>query len=334
MKAEKTTRNGLFHTVKMGAAIASAMCCLAAAGRATQLDPEASNDRNRPIVVTRINVLRYEDGKDLYSKVRQAIDNGNTNKVAEFLRNGFDVNTVMCIDLCTMRYPESYVNAIDTTQQERIHQGWRWMVTGSWDRHFRVGNMILPTSLILEGTPLMVACRNHNPVMVKFLLQRGANPNVWIKFKAREVKDNLSRPWLSACHYLSMHLSDVKVWERDSSKIAAIRKMLRDAGLKFVDGKDDFGRTALWDAFETLDPSWLDLLLRQKTYDPNELDGGGESFVEFLERNDSAELWPEDVLKKIREMKKLLEKYGYKVASEEGEKDEGGSGGYKFIDVK
>lgn len=308
----------------------------------------ASNTQNKPIVVIGLSVLPFNDGNNPYAPMMNAIKNGNINKVDELLRNGFDINTIMCLNLRPpMRYshliPGGNPNpsTIDTIQQERIllskPDGNIWLVTGSglWVRG--PNGETFATSIWIAGTPLMYACWLRNPVMVKHLLEKGANPNVWIKFKSRSVKDNLSRPWLSVCHYLSMLMCSTDTWKRDASKIAEINKMLLDAGLRFPDKEDgyfkktdDFGRTALWDAFETLDPFWLKVLLEQKKYNPRERDGGDASFVEFLEKIDSNFWNDEFVLGKIQEMKELLEKYGYK----EHGKNKSGSGGYKFIEVE
>ena len=182
--------------------------------------------------------------------------------------------------------------------------------------------------------------------MVRHLLEKGANPNIWIKFKCKNNKGNFSRPWLSAYHYLPA--CNLEVMKRDSNKIAEINEMLLKAGPQFLAERDDFGRTALWDAFEIFDPFWLECLLKQtkddtneKMYDPNECDNGGDSFVDFIDRFDefvrADKPGPvkEFNLGRIQEMKKLLEKYGYKTPDPKGDgKDESGTGGYKFNEVK
>ena len=323
----------------------------------TAFEPaKMSNAQNKPIVVEELRVTSNYSGNP-YCLMRDAIQSGNIDKVDELLSKGFDINTIMCQNLrFFFELRKEKEEIINTAQQERIWQykgydRYLWMVTGSGDWQWQDRTLKWqkwPSSIAIVGTPLMLACWTHNPVMVRHLLEKGANPNIWIKFKCKNNKDNFSRPWLSAYHYLSAFMLHADEFKRVSDKIAEINEMLLKAGPQFPAERDDFGRTALWDAFEIFDPFWLECLLKQtkedtneKMYDPNECDGGGDSFVDFIDRFDERvranQPGPEKefMLGRIQEMKKLLEKYGYKKPDPKGDgKDESGTGGYKFNEVK
>ncbi|MBO4286585.1 MAG: ankyrin repeat domain-containing protein [Kiritimatiellae bacterium] len=258
-------------------------------------------------------------------RMARAVLNGEKKKIDELLRSGFDINTVMAFGYPGFR--TDYAD-FDITQYERRHMPPDGQNDGWW---------CMSNGTKIYGTPLMLACRLHNPSMVEFLLQKGADPNIWIKFKEKERKDQLSRPWVSAYHCLSMLLCGPESWKRDADKIAKINRLLLAAGVRFPDKEegsfameDAFGRTALWDAFEIFDPFWLEVLLKQKKYDPNKVDGGGESFVEFLSKIDGS-FWNNDfALSKVREMERVLEKYGYKVPERKGS---GSSASGGFVEV-
>lgn len=134
----------------------------------------------------------------------------------------------------------------------------------------------------LFGTPLMIACRAKNKYMVKQLLDRGANPNVFIQQKTvSDFSTRISaRPWYYAIRALFGPADGRVDLPRKNDKTATeILRMLCDAGA-CLPPEDAMGRNALWDALEDMSPMTMDMAL--KTFDANGQDHQGKSFVDCL----------------------------------------------------
>ncbi len=134
------------------------------------------------------------------------------------------------------------------------------------------------TKCYVLGTPLMIAARAHKKYMVRALLQRGANPNVFIKVGDYFVNDK--RRLDSGNQFLVINATadaqmkracgmtgrDVGTWKcrrsylcalfdcyvamdaRKVDKADEIANLLIEHGATFISGTDDMGRNALWDA--------------------------------------------------------------------------------------
>ena len=146
----------------------------------------------------------------------------------------------------------------------------------------------------LYGTPLMVAARIGNPKMVSYLLDRGANPNVFIETKFVFANQGDMRPFpfstrnriyaLKEAYWPALDVmfkqNDPAVINNVFSRCDRIARLLVDAGAVLAP-EDRAGRTALYDAFETWSVYLLELCLKSGL-DPLAEDNTGKNFVEFL----------------------------------------------------
>lgn len=105
---------------------------------------------------------------------------------------------------------------------------------------------------VLHGTPLMVAARFGNARMVRHLLDRGANPNVFIQVGGamNGIMDlycdgrRIDRPWLFAL----LETYRKTPWnKKPADKKDEIARMLVEAGA-VLPPEDGYGRNGLWDA--------------------------------------------------------------------------------------
>ena len=151
------------------------------------------------------------------------------------------------------------------------------------------GNGAQRSWLELYGTPLMVAARLGNKFMVKNLLSRGANPNVFIRtggvlhcrgslFGAKENLIGCTRPWICALLDTYSMIDGKSV--RDMSACAS---MLVEAGAYFPRStKDDQGRTMLWDAAILTSPELAEICVKRYGFNVNEEDNLGKTVSEYL----------------------------------------------------
>lgn len=143
--------------------------------------------------------------------------------------------------------------------------------------------------LELYGTPLMVAARLGNKYMVKKLLAKGANPNVFIRtggvlhchgefFSANKNLIGCIRPWICAL------IDTYSMIEGKSARdMSACASMLIDAGAYFPRStKDDQGRTMLWDAVMLTSPELVEICVKRFGLNVNEEDNLGKTVSEYL----------------------------------------------------
>ena len=143
--------------------------------------------------------------------------------------------------------------------------------------------------LELYGTPLMVAARLGNKYMVKKLLAKGANPNVFIRtggvlhchgalFSTNKNLIGCIRPWICAL------IDTYSMIEGKSARdMSACASMLIDAGAYFPRStKDDQGRTMLWDAVMLTSPELVETCVKRFGLNVNEEDNLGKTVSEYL----------------------------------------------------
>ena len=151
------------------------------------------------------------------------------------------------------------------------------------------GSGVQSSWLELYGTPLMVAARLGNKFMVKKLLAKGANPNVFIRtggvlhchgtlFSSNKNLIGCIRPWICAL------VDTYTVIEgKKTQDISACASMLIDAGAYFPRStKDDQGRTMLWDAVILTSPEFVELCVKRFGLNVNEEDNLGRTVSEYL----------------------------------------------------
>lgn len=165
----------------------------------------------------------------------------------------------------------------------------------------------------IYGTPLMVAARARNKFMIRELLKRGANPNVFIRaarvMRRKPAAGNRYDSWNPGKEmYMpgGMFANPVKKdpagiemrpfvfalkevyatdWARgetlDVKKADECAKMLVEAGAVFP-GDDDIGRNALWDAVEARSVYLLGLLA-DAGLDLDKEDNQGKTLLDFCD---------------------------------------------------
>ena len=342
-------------------AICTILCALSgvcASAGADEIAKPNVKSRNPLVVVTKVKVVPYnnkyqsESLCNQYQEMISAINSGNVIMIDKLISGGFDINTVM---LVTHSYSNPFYTPVtmntignggltlSSIVTRRNTQGIReWFAP--WNGRYLLDRSV---SGYVYGTPLMVACKARNPVLVKKLLELGANPNIWIRFKdsLQEPGGYYPRPYVSA--YSSLWpfpppKEDKRMAENE--KVAEINELLKQAGAMFPMELDDFGRSALWDAYESGQAFWLKYLLEhefvvrengvKKTIklDPKKRTGSGDSFLDFMATRDQASPM-------IREMVQTLREHGYELpvnGAEAGESGNagGGAGGLELIEIK
>ena len=153
------------------------------------------------------------------------------------------------------------------------------------------------------GTPLMIAVRAKRKHIVKKLLERGANPNVFIAVadynRADIVSWNTSPyaygckiggPWgckrskTYLCALLDCYMKmTMLTYGRDSSENAVedeIAKMLIEHGAGFIKEEDDYGRNMLWDVARVGSPYLLAEMVK-RGFDINHEDNQGNAILDY-----------------------------------------------------
>ena len=195
----------------------------------------------------------------------EAVVNGNIRRIDELREQGLSLNYVYCISEDGRFTPgtqiktTSFLRGLDL---ELIHDSKN--EAHSYYRIYpKVADNRLPYGYVrFYGTPLMVACRAGNRVMVKALLERGANPNVFIGTKdTPKIPSCISRRPLVYAYsetFLSVAgCSDAKRRQK-AEDVAAI---LKARGIVFP-CEDGMGRNAVFDALEAYSPSFLEAAIR------------------------------------------------------------------------
>ena len=136
----------------------------------------------------------------------------------------------------------------------------------------------------LHGTALMVAARLGNRSMVKHLLERGANPNVFVVVGRASNgahgilgRDMISRPYLFA---LEECYRTIGGKDKTRDKMDSCAKLLIDAGA-VLPSADKQGRNGLWDAAIARSIPMLELALAQKI-DVNATDHLDKTVMEYI----------------------------------------------------
>ena len=238
----------------------------------------------------------------------KAIVNGDIVTVDQLLDAGLDINAVICLyenkprSLSVGEIANDCVNnnarlfgRLNTTQfafsvtESKIVPG-KWI--GIYDRNAQEPGVLFTIGgggvvYTLFGTPLMIACRMKNAWMVDNLLQRGANPNVFVQQTRISdfTKCVSARPWYSPLRALFGTMEgSMELASRDDVRVNKIIMQLIKAGLRFAP-EDDMGRNALWDALEDCSPAVLKMAVNSGL-NVNAPDHQGKTFVDSLREFD------------------------------------------------
>ncbi|MBQ7187877.1 MAG: ankyrin repeat domain-containing protein [Kiritimatiellae bacterium] len=163
--------------------------CLAGCGRE---GAAFFQDTLRDFVVSQVSI-RQEQTVDSFGKfsdtpalalVKRIIDGDTAGVDVALSQGGLDINEILCltfndnirrrrIDLAKTQFKPPYMG-----NQNFSPLNYCYKIDSSTD-------VVLDKNDVIQfyGTPLMLAARRGDPVMVAFLLKRGANPNVFIPVK-------------------------------------------------------------------------------------------------------------------------------------------------------
>lgn len=142
-------------------------------------------------------------------------------------------------------------------------------------------------SAYLHGTPLMVAARFGNRFMVKHLLKRGANPNVFIvvgrtsngfKSLLGKITEPVSRPYLFALEECYREADGIQGKTR--AKMDECANILIAAGA-VLPPEDKQGRNGLWDAAIARSIPMLELAVKSGI-DVNAVDHLDKSVADYI----------------------------------------------------
>ncbi len=158
----------------------------------------------------------------------------------------------------------------------------------SWQSSTGAINMYnLPEIAYLHGTPLMVAARFGNRFMVKHLLKRGANPNVFIvvgrtsngfKSLLGKTTEPVSRPYLFALEECYREADGIQGKTR--AKMDECANILIAAGA-VLPPEDKQGRNGLWDAAIARSIPMLELAVKSGI-DVNAVDHLDKSVADYI----------------------------------------------------
>ncbi|MBO4286584.1 MAG: hypothetical protein J5985_00265 [Kiritimatiellae bacterium] len=211
-------------------------------------------------IVDRITVYASNSKE---ADLMNAVLNGNISRIDELRKGGMPLDTVYSLSEDD-RVPEGTQICLTN-----FLRGFDLQLADDDERsHYRIYPKTvddrLPYGYVrLYGTPLMAACRAGNRVMVKALLERGANPNVFIETRnTSRIPDCISRrPLIYAYSETFLAASKYADSAKRRRKFDDVAAMLKASGIVFP-GVDGMGRNAVFDALEALSPSFLETAIR------------------------------------------------------------------------
>ena len=185
---------------------------------------------NRRVTVVKVCPLTTRSPQKM---MLDALNNGDTQTIDRLLDGSLHVDEVLCFS--EEQWPcEPCTNQIDTrilvpgvhVWHERPPDS-RALADCFWRAYPRAADDALGYgSIRLYGTPLMAACRARNVKMVSFLLRKGANPNMFVKFGDGKWLYALREPYVNAES------------ARDRTRAESICNLLAEAGAVMMDGDD------------------------------------------------------------------------------------------------
>ena len=170
------------------------------------------------------------------------------------------------------------------------------------------------------GTPLMMAARAGNTLMVAFLLKQGANPNVYVKTKGVDVQaegqaigePSLAagrRPWAVLCALTECYVRTAGKYIESEDECAALL-LKHGAAMPPV---NSMGQTALWSAAQARSRFLLDQFVKMGA-DVNHKDDLGMTVADYVSR-EMASLPVGRLRQESEAFLSALQGYGAKVSS-------------------